>query len=229
MIENISTIVVALSALATAGATIVLAVITLRYVRLTNEILKATNTPKVILFLRYSRDSISLCVQNIGTGYASDVEFGGDLSFVSTRLGHKPIKLEELDLFKKGINYLGCGHKTDTFLCHPGNVRDLKKRSFKILVSYKDSGNKPFQQLFSFDIGNWENTSQFISPHTDEVANAIEKVARQLEQAMRHEKNSERRSQWGRTRINQLLNIKDPQMAVLERIADALEKKSSGE
>ena len=63
MTEIISTIVVALSALATAGATIVLVIITQRYVRLTNEILKATNKPEVILFLRYSRNSISLCVQ----------------------------------------------------------------------------------------------------------------------------------------------------------------------
>ena len=228
MTEIISTIVVALSALATAGATIVLVIITQRYVRLTNEILKATNKPEVILFLRYSRNSISFCVQNIGTGYASDVEFSGDLSFVSTRLGHKPVKLEELDLFKKGINYLGCGHKVDTVLCHTGDVRDLKKRSFKIIVSYKDSANKPFQQLFSFDIGNWKNTSQFISPHTDDVANAVEKVVQQLEQASRKQ-SSEHRQQWGSTRINQLLNIKDPQMVVLERIADALEKKSSDE
>ena len=228
MIENISTIVIAISAFVTAGATIVLAIITARYVRLTNETLKATNKPEVILFLRYSRNSISLCVQNIGTGYASDVEFDGDLSFVSTRFGHKPVKLEKLDLFKKGINYLGCGHKVDTFLCHTGDVRDLKKRSFKIIVSYKDSANKPFQQLFSFDIGNWENTSQFISPHTDDVANAVEKVAQQLEQASRKQ-SSERSLQSANTRLNKFLNIKDPQMVVLERIADALEKKSPDE
>ena len=49
LIENISTIVVAFSAFVTAGATIVLAVITKRYVRLTQDILKATNKPKVIL------------------------------------------------------------------------------------------------------------------------------------------------------------------------------------
>ena len=69
MTENISTIVVAFSAFVTAGATIVLAFITGRYVHITNEILKATNMPKVILFLRHSRYSISLCVQNIGTVY----------------------------------------------------------------------------------------------------------------------------------------------------------------
>ena len=47
MIENISTIVIACSALVTASATIVLAIITWHYVRLTNEILKATNNPEV--------------------------------------------------------------------------------------------------------------------------------------------------------------------------------------
>ena len=37
MIENIRTIVIAVSAIATTGATIVLAIITARYVRLTND------------------------------------------------------------------------------------------------------------------------------------------------------------------------------------------------
>ena len=136
--------------------------------RLRQDIRKATNKPQVILFLRFSSPSISLCVQNRATGYASDVELGGDPSFLPIRLGRKPVKLEALDLFKKGINYLGCRHNIDTFLCHTGDVRHLEKRSFKILVSYKDSAEKTFKQLFSFDIGDSENTRQFISPHTDD-------------------------------------------------------------
>ena len=127
-IENISTIVMAFSAFATAGATIVLAVITLRYVSLTNEILKATNKPKVILFLHYRHRFIRLCVQNIGTGYASDVEFGDDLSFKTIdRYGREGKALKNMEPFKSGINYLGAGHKLDTFLCPEGDVRDLEK------------------------------------------------------------------------------------------------------
>ena len=117
LIENISTIIVAFSAFVTAGATIVLAVITKRYVRLTQGILKATNKPKVILFLRHSRYSIRLCVQNIGTGYASDVDSSGDLfSFktIPTVSGDDGTLLKDLEPYKSGINYLGPGYKIDT-------------------------------------------------------------------------------------------------------------------
>ena len=160
--------IIVIATIVTAAATVVLAKITWEYVRLTNEILKATNKPEVILFLRYSHSSISLCVQNIGTGYASDVEFGGDLSFKIVDLyGREGNALKDIEPFKSGINFLGTGYKIDTFLCNGRDVRDLEKRSFKILVSYKDSADKTFKQLLPFDLGNWENTSQYISPHTD--------------------------------------------------------------
>ena len=48
MIENISTIVIACSAIGTTVATIVLVIITKKYVLLTQDILQATNKPKVI-------------------------------------------------------------------------------------------------------------------------------------------------------------------------------------
>ena len=218
MTENISTIIMAVSAFATAGATIVLAVITLRYVRLTNEILKATNKPEVILFLRYRHRSISLCVQNIGTGYASDVEFGDDLTFKTIDLyGREENALKNMEPFKSGINYLGAGHKLDTFLCHEGDVRDLKKRSFKILVSYKDSADEVFSQTFSFDIGNWENTSQFITPYTDDVANAVERVASNIEHMRRRGTNTRKQGL-----ANQFLL--QPLIEALNRIAKTLER-----
>lgn len=190
--------------------------------------MKATNKPEVILFLRYSDYFINLCVHNIGAGYASDVEFGEDLSFKTVGQYEQEDKvLKDIEPFKRGINFLGNGHKIDTVLCDSRNVRDLEKRSFNILVSYKDSAGKTFKQLFPFDLGNWENTSQYLSPHTDEIANAVGRVAGQLEQANR-QRSSESSLQRGSTGMNQLLNIKDPQIAVLERIADALEKLPSG-
>ena len=222
MTENISTIVVAISALATAGATIVLVFITNRYVRLTQGILKATNKPQVILFLRYSRSSISLCVQNIGTGYASDVEFNGNLSFKPTRQRNENPEedkaLKDIEPFKRGINYLGAGHKIDTFLCHTNQIRNLQNRSFKILVSYKDSANKPFNDHYDFDIGNWENTSQFTSPDTDDIASAIERVASNIENIPLRGTDSGLQN-WAK----QLLL--EPLVETLKRIAEALERK----
>ena len=205
-----------ITAIISTGTTVFLAIITWRYVRLTQDILKATNKPEVKLFLRYSEDFISLCVQNIGAGYAVDVEFGGDLSFKTIdRFGREYKALKDIEPFKNGINFLGTEHKIDTNLCNSRDVPDLEKRSFKILVSYKDSAGETFKQLVPFDLGNWENASQYISPYTNDVANAIEKVAGQLERTTR--RNSRRVS----------MGQRSPEVNALKRIADALEQIST--
>ena len=110
MTENISTIVVAISALATAGATIVLVFITNRYVQLTDSLLKATYKPQIFVSLRYevfiSPSGAGalcwqhICVKNIGVGPARKVGFGGDLSFKTKE--SPPLK--EIGFIKKGID-----------------------------------------------------------------------------------------------------------------------------
>ena len=141
------------------------------------------------------------------------------------RYGREGKTLKDIEPFKSGINFLGAGHKIDTRLCDARDVRDLEKRSFKILVSYKDSSDKTSQQLFPFDLGDWKNTSQYISPHTDDVANAIENVAGELKN-LRHNRSGTRNLE----HIGQsILPQNDPRTEVLERIAAALEKMSSDE
>ena len=49
-------------------------------------------------------------VVTAGAGYASDVEFGGDLSFKTTdQYGREGKVLKDIEPFKTGINYLGAG------------------------------------------------------------------------------------------------------------------------
>ena len=182
MIENISTIVIAASAVVTAGATLVLAFITRRYVRLTNEILKATNKPEVILFLNLnSAASTMLHVQNIGTGYASDVTFTGDLSFKPTVPGDKSLK--ETEPFKSGIKYLGPGQKIESLLFILEHAGSVPVHSFTIGVSYRDSANTLHKNSFRFDIGNWmSNSRQFIHPQTDEIEHTLKNINQNLRQ-----------------------------------------------
>ena len=222
MTENI----IAVSPFLTAFATVVLVGITAWYARLTKQTLKATNKPEVIMFLRSINHDFRLCIENIGTGYASNIKFSGDLSFIPELPNAET--LGETEPFKNGINHLGCGHKIEIYLCGWAYIETAQKRSFSVEISYTDSTGIPYGRTFPFELGNWENTSQFISPQTDDVANAVENVARQLEEA-NSQRSSESSLQRESPHINQFLNIKDPQIAVLERIADALEKKSSDE
>ena len=181
--ENISTIVIAAAAVVTTGATIVLAIITWwyvclmkEYVHLTGEILKATNKPEVILYLSdqgrpldpgesvihaLENTIVTFCLHNIGTGYASDIWFSGDLSFQPT-LSNEP--LAAMEPFKSGLSHLGAEYKVDTPLFLTGEMTKLPKQSFNIIVSYKDSTDTPCEKNFHFEVGNWENSRQFISP-----------------------------------------------------------------
>ena len=182
------------TAIISTGTTVFLAIITWRYVRLTreyvrltNEILKATNKPEVIMYLRYEEGRISLRIENIGTGYASDVKFAGEL------LSHKSIPqisgeegkpVKELPPFKNGIPYLGSGHKLDTvpiFSIYVDEQDHTPKQPISVKVSYKDSTGISEDKTFFFEPANWRDRSQFMSPHSDDIANELVRIAGILE------------------------------------------------
>lgn len=77
-----------LATIVVAIATVVLARITSRYAKTTDEMLKAGDKPEILIYLFPGESSINfhnqtvthcinLCIQNVGTGYASDLKFRG--------------------------------------------------------------------------------------------------------------------------------------------------------
>lgn len=184
MTENI----IAFSPFVTAAATVILALITWWYVRLTREILKATNKPEVIIFLRFNNDrTISLRIENIGTGYASDVKFAGDLLShiaIPQFLGKERKPIEKLPPFKDGIPYLGSGHKIDTpplFSIYADEQDYTPKQPISVKVSYKDSTGTPDDKTIYLDPGNWQDRSQFMSPQSNDIADELGRIAEYLE------------------------------------------------
>lgn len=179
---ELETLVSLISSIVIAIATVTLVGITFWYTRITNEILKATNKPEVIIFFHYGENSVNLCVQNIGTGYATDIKFTGELSFTPIDPGDKALK--ELEPYKSGIDYLGCGHKIETFLFTTHDIHKLSVRfnhPMNITVTYKDSANTEYEKTHLFDFHNWENTKHFISPQSDNLATPLKKIASILE------------------------------------------------
>ena len=158
----------------TALATVILVVITWWYVRLTKMMLKTSNTPVVRIFLHASESSITLCVENIGTGFAQDIKFKGDLSFKPTQPSGATIG--ELNPFKDGIDYLGPGHKSETFLFHRGELTRLPNHTFPITVTYKDLAGFKDEKTFIFEIGNWDNTDQSDIYQSYQEVNSNQKI-----------------------------------------------------
>lgn len=198
--------------------TIVLVGVTLWYTHITRDILKATNKPQVILYLHYDNRDVSLCVENIGTGYASDITFEGSfLSFKQMRLDG--LTLRELEPFKSGINYLGSGYKIETYLFPSGRARDLPEKSYDVIVTYRASTGAKEKESFSFYFDNWANTSQFVFPQKDDASNRLIRIARAIENIQLQEPNSGLQS-WANPIESH------PLVKALEKIAEALERNS---
>ena len=179
---NASTWITIITTILTTLTTIALAIITWRYVRLTqeyvrltNEILKATNKPEIIMFLRGSNDSIILCIQNIGTGYASEITFTGDMAF------QLPFEtLGEVEPLNGMIDYLGAGQKVEAYLCSKNQVPDLPKTSFNLRISYMDSTNAEEFKLCNFEISRWQGPGLSITSPTDNIIDSLERIADNL-------------------------------------------------
>ena len=87
-------------------ATVVLVGLTGYYAYLTRRLLKVSDTPEIAITLRPHEGYIHcvmLCIENIGTGAARDIQFQTDFSFKPD--GER--SLGEVGFLKNGIDYLG--------------------------------------------------------------------------------------------------------------------------
>lgn len=161
-------------------ATVVLVGITGIYVYLTWRLLKANNTPEIAISLcphEAYLPCIMLCIENIGTGAARNIQFQTDLSFKPD--GDRA--LEELGLLRDGIDYLGPGQKIEHFLVSVlGKLEDLKKTPFEISVTYTDSVKRTYQRAFHLDFGEYEGYSRIGKSPLFEIAEATKDIKTDL-------------------------------------------------
>ena len=163
-------IITLIGILATAAATIALAVITKRYVRLTHKILQTTNRPNIDLYLRQLggdglfQGDIYLCIQNRGVGFAEDVTFA-----VEPSLQIDDTHLQDIEPYKSGIAYLGNGQKILTKLFDTGleAIAARYKDPILITVYYKDSTGTPYEHSMHLDFSKWDHPKHFFAPVSD--------------------------------------------------------------
>ena len=151
--------IIALAAIITALSTIALAIITVYYVNVTNKILKAANKPEIAIYLSPDEKHLKhiyLYIQNIGTGFASDVKFKGDFSFAPPM--KPPMEpLSESSILKNGIDYLIPEMKFREFLFMTPSVPHIAGQSLDITVTYKDSIGTEYEKNFVLEFSKWEN------------------------------------------------------------------------
>ena len=163
-------------------ATVVLVGITGYYAYLTWRMLKANNIPEIAISLRPHEayiHCVMLCIENIGTGAARNIQFRTDLSFKPD--GERA--LEEIGFLNKGIGYLGPGQKIEHFLVSViGKLDELKKTPLEFGVTYTDAVKQKhkYEHTFHLDFGEDEGLATIGKSPLYEIAEAVKDIKKDL-------------------------------------------------
>ena len=154
--------------------TIVLAIIVGRYV-LKGRLLKTANEsenigkpekPEIVVFLRPHASSVwclMLCIENLGTEAAYNVQFGTGASrpapFITPSSNFGDVRLAKKNNFlQNGIGCFGPGQKIEQFLISlSGELPEELKHPLQISVTYTDSLNHTYENRYSLDFGEFES------------------------------------------------------------------------
>ena len=170
-----------------AGSTVVLAIITLFYLletrkmRLTTqEMLRVSNTPEVQVSLLYVDDNwkqhtLNLCIQNIGTGFAYNLKFDGNLSSVKFSYD----TLADNKIMKNGISHLGPGKRCQIPLSskYKGEELDSPEEPLSIDVNYEDSAKKKKKYKCCLYFTKVEDYTQIGDPSLESIAESLRRIA----------------------------------------------------
>ena len=186
----ITTIIIALPAVITAVATTVLVFITRKYVKATEQyartadkMLRIANTPEVQVVLTsrsqaYNIWTIDLCVQNIGTGFAYDIKFSGDLLSLHPQRSNEP--LSEYPIIKNGISFLGPGKRYQIPIIWKSEKLDIPEGTFDVGVTYKDSAQEELDGKFRINFTQYEGYTQMGDPSIDNIDTSLQRIAQTL-------------------------------------------------
>lgn len=150
------------------------------YVYLTWRLLKANNTPEIVVSLRPHQAHVQLvllCIENIGTGAAYDLQFTTN----PTSIPNLDVPFEKIGFLKSGIAYFEPGRKIEQFIASVTNkFDDLKQMPFEVSLTYTDSVNQKHKRAFQLDFGVNEGFSQIDKPPLFEIAKATRDIQRDI-------------------------------------------------
>ena len=148
------------------------------------EMLKVSNTPDIQVSLSSDYwisdiSSINLCIENIGTGFAYNVRFGG--SFTSFRVTSKFI-LGETGVIKNGIRHLGPGKKYKIPVLFRVSEKnwDLPKEKMTAEVTYTDFAKNNINETFILDFSEAIGFTQLESQSLDSIAKPLRTISRNI-------------------------------------------------
>ena len=147
---------------------------------LTWRLLKANNTPEIAISLQCHEihvNLVMLCVENIGTGAARNLQF----LIKPSSIPCLDIPFEKIGFLKGGIAYFEPGRKIEQFLVNVIDKYDeLKQIPLEITVKYKDVVDREHERTFHLDFSENEGFSHIGRPPLFEIANATKEIQKDI-------------------------------------------------
>lgn len=161
-------------------ATVFLVVFAGYYIYLMWRLLRANNTPEVVVSLRLHEVHVNLvllCIENIGTGAARDLQF----TINPPSIDNLDLPFEEIGYLQNGIAYFEPGRKIEQFIVGVTNKLDeLKQTPFEVTITYKDSVNQKHERVFNLDFGENEGMANIGTPPLYEIAKSTNAMQRDI-------------------------------------------------
>ena len=161
---------------------------------------ESTEKPEIVVFLRPHASRVQclmLCIENIGTGTAYNVQFGTGASrtapFIAPSSNFGGVSLLKKNNFlQKGINCFGPGQKIEQFLISLiGGLPEELKQPLQISVTYTDSLNHTYEDRYTLDFDEFESLVQInaiqekatsdLKPLFDAMQTGFSQVAESIE------------------------------------------------
>lgn len=177
-----SELITVIGSAASAIATVLLAILTAKYVKLTHALVeeaKAAKRPNVYVDLEFETSEVKLLIGNTGTSSAYNLKIEVEDAIPWSKLGNRPAGFASLSIIENGLKYLAPGR---TLKFHAGYI-DKDQDFFaagsevKIALSYQTESGISMSQNLTIDLPSYSGVlfESFLNPER-EVARAITKA-----------------------------------------------------
>ena len=159
-----------------AGITLWYVLLTRQMVKINQEVLKVSTTPEIRMFLTMRNrtlkvSTLDLCIENIGTGFAFDVEFSGN--FKDFPIQYTDDTIADWDIIKNGISHLGPDKRYQIPVYYDYKPEDMPEKILTANVTYENPVKNKQRKTFHINFKNIESYPQIGNISIENIAETL--------------------------------------------------------
>lgn len=160
-------------------STVVYAILTYKLVNETKKVRESQIAPHITVTYSPREEWINLIdfiIKNDGMGSAYNINF----EMITDPKYFKENKLSELNLIKNGLKFLAKSQEIRFFLTSLNYEPEAAEKPIKIKVTYSDSLNNKFSEIFILDFSEIYGMSQLGEPPLYKIAKSLDSIQSDL-------------------------------------------------